>query len=84
MDALAGLLGHVDLSPLFYGIIMFLGIWSMWAKLVSGQFMGFMIEGGVFWLVFNLHGGSMQGGFAAMICALIAGRVLTPSKGETK
>lgn len=69
-------LGHIDLAPLFYGIIMFLGIWSMWHKLTTGRFFGFVTEAGVFWLVFSLHGGSMAGGFAAMIAALIAGLII--------
>ena len=69
-------LAHIDIMPLLYGGIMFLGIWSMWAKLASGQFFSFMVEAGVFSLVFYLHGGTMEGGFAAMVAALIAGRVL--------
>lgn len=69
-------LGHIDLAPLFYGIVMFLGIWSMWHKLTKGRFFGFATEAGVFWLVFSLHGGTMAGGFAAMIAALIAGLVI--------
>jgi len=66
-------LAHLDVMPLFYGIIMFLGIWSMWHKLTNGNFMGFIIEGGVFWLVFSMHGGTMAGGFSAMIAALMFG-----------
>lgn len=66
-------LGHIDMMPLFYGVIMFLGIWSMWAKLMSGNIFGFAIEAGVFWLVFSMHGGTMAGGFSAMIAALLFG-----------
>lgn len=66
----------MDMMPLFYGVIMFLGIWSMWHKLTHGRLFSFCIEAGVFSLVFMLHGGTMAGGFAAMIAALIAGRVL--------
>lgn len=69
-------IGHMDMTPLFYGVVMFLGIWSMWAKLVGGRLFAFVIELSVFILVFKLHGGSMAGGFAAMIAALIAGWVL--------
>lgn len=75
-----GLLGHMDLTPLFYGVVMFLGIWSMWHKLTNWRIGSFMIEAGVFALVFSLHGGTMAGGFAAMIAALIAGRVFGRSK----
>lgn len=75
------LLGHMDLMPLFYGVIMFLGIWSMWHKLSHGRYFSFAIEASVFTLVFSLHGGTMAGGFAAMIAALIAGRVLGRKKG---
>lgn len=70
------LLSHVDLMPLFYGLIMFVGLWSMWHKLVHLRWLALTIEAGVFALVFTLHGGTMSGGFAAMVCALIAGFVL--------
>lgn len=69
-------LGHIDLMPVFYGIIMFLGIWSMWRKLCLHRFWGLLVEVSVFTLVFTLHGGTMHGGFSAMIAALIAGFVL--------
>lgn len=67
---------HVDLAPIAYGVIIFLGIWSMFAKLLGGAFLSFMIEVGVFILVFKLHGGTMAGGFAATIAALLAGYFL--------
>lgn len=73
---MGALFAHMDLMPLVYGFIMFLGIWSMYHKMMSGQLFGFMVEAGIFSLVFWLHGGSMNGGFAAMIAALIAGQVL--------
>lgn len=66
-------LGHVDVMPLFYGLIMFLGIWSMWYKFMHGYYASLIGEAGVFLFVFWLHGGSMSGGFAAMVAALIAG-----------
>jgi hypothetical protein len=72
-------LGHLDLMPLFYGMIMFLGIWSMWRKLIRGRLLALSVELGVFCTVFYLHGGTMQGGFAAMVAALIAGFVLPRS-----
>ena len=72
-------LAHLDFTPLFYGLVMFLGIWSMWHKLRSGKWLGLAIEASVFALVFSLHGGTMAGGFAAMIAALIAGSVLPRS-----
>lgn len=75
MDTLVAMLPHLDLSPLFYGFIMFLGLWSMWHKLKTFQILAFLTEVGVFTLVFVLHGGSMGGGFSAMITALIAGQV---------
>lgn len=66
-------LGHVDIGPIVYGVFMFLGIWSMWVKLCKGQFFRLFIEIAVFVLVFKLHGGTLAGGFSAMICALLAG-----------
>ena len=66
-------LGHIDMMPLFYGIVMFLGMWSMYHKLTHWNVFGFLLEAGTFFLVFTLHGGTMAGGFSAMICALLFG-----------
>lgn len=68
-------LAGIDLTPLFYGIVMFCGLWSMYHKLMHLQLLGFAVELGVFTLVFSLHGGTMAGGFAAMVCALLAGSI---------
>lgn len=69
-------LSHVDLGPLFYGIVIFVGIASMFRKLVHLQLLNFIVEVTVFVLVFKLHGGTMQGGFAATVAALLAGYFL--------
>lgn len=73
---------HLDIMPLVYGLVIFIGLWSMWAKLVSGKLTAFAIEGVVFWLVFSLHGGTMAGGFAAAIAALLAGFVFPRMLGR--
>ena len=69
-------IGHLDIMPLVYGVIMFFGIWSMWWKFSQGHYASFLGEAGVFGFVFWLHGGSMAGGFSAMVCALIAGATI--------
>lgn len=69
------LLSHIDWGPVIYGVLMFIGLWVMYYKLVNGKWLSLAIDIGVFWLVFKLHGGSMAGGFAAMICAMLAGMV---------
>lgn len=68
-------IAHVDVMPLLYGFVIFIGLWSMWAKLLSGAFLALAIEITVFWLVFSLHGGSMAGGFSAAFAAMLAGYV---------
>lgn len=68
-------LAHIDAAPLIYGVVIFIGLWSMWAKLLRGNFFGLGIEIFVFWLVFSLHGGTMAGGFAAAFAAVLAGLV---------
>lgn len=69
-------LGHVDLTPLVYGLVIFCGIFSMWWKLTHGKWLTFAVEAGVFALVFKLHGGTMAGGFAATVAALLAGLII--------
>lgn len=69
-------LGHVDVGPLIYGVVIFLGLYSMWWKLTHGRLLGFVSELTVFIVVFKLHGGTMAGGFAATVAALIAGVVI--------
>lgn len=64
---------HLDVMPLLYGLVIFFGLWSMWCKLISGKFLALIIEISVFSLVFSLHGGTMAGGFAAAMAALLSG-----------
>ena len=68
-------LRHIDLGPLLYGLIMFIGLLVVWWKLTQGMWFSVAIDIAVFVVVFKLHGGTMQGGFAAMIAALCAGLV---------
>lgn len=75
---MSAFLAHLDFMPLFYGVIIFLGIYSMYWKLTHGRVMAALIELGVFMLVFKLHGGTMAGGFAATVAALLAGLFLRP------
>lgn len=65
-------LAHLDLMPLIYGVVMFFGIAYMYQKLLNGQIVSLMMDAFVFWLVFSLHGGTMAGGFSAMVAALLS------------
>lgn len=69
-------LGHIDMGPLLYGVVIFLGLYSMWWKLTHKRLLGFIVELTVFILVFKLHGGTMAGGFAATVAALLAGVII--------
>ena len=66
-------LAHLDIMPMIYGVVMFMGLSVLFHKLVSGKWLSLAIDIGVFWFVFALHGGSMTGGFSAMVAALLAG-----------
>lgn len=68
-------LAHIDWGPFVYGLLMFAGLLVMWLKLIHGKWLSLFIDVSVFTLVFMLHGGSMAGGFAAMIAAMLAGLV---------
>ena len=67
---------HGSLEPLIYGVIIFLGLFSMWWKFTRGKYLALVIEVSVFILVFKLHGGTMAGGFAATVAALLAGIIM--------
>ena len=64
---------HTSAEPIIYGLVIFLGLLSMWYKLTRGKFVSLTIEVLIFILVFQLHGGTMSGGFAATIAALLSG-----------
>lgn len=66
-------LGHMDVTPLAYGLVVFIGISLLWWKLTTGRWLSFFIDIGVFYAVFSMHGGSMTGGMAAAVAALLAG-----------
>jgi hypothetical protein len=67
---------HGSMEPLFYGVIIFLGLFSLYFKLVHGKIISFIIELSIFIIVFRLHGGTMNGGFAATVAALLGGLIM--------
>ena len=64
---------HGSFEPIIYGLVIFAGLLSMWYKLTRGHILSFTVELVIFFIVFKLHGGTMAGGFAATIAALLAG-----------
>ena len=77
-------LAHLDIMPVVYGVIIFTGLFSMYWKLTHGRVLAALIEIGVFWLVFQLHGGTMAGGFAATVAALLAGLIIPFTLGARR
>lgn len=69
-------LAHFDVTPIIYGIVIFIGLFSMYYKFTHHMIFGAVVEVFVFVLVFKLHGGTMTGGFAATIAALLAGLII--------
>ena len=67
---------HGSFEPIIYGVVIFLGLYSMWYKISHGKVLAFAIEVSVFILVFKLHSGTMAGGFAATIAALLSGLII--------
>lgn len=66
---------HASFEPLIYGVVIFLGILLIWWKFASGRILSAAIDIAVFWLVFSLHGGTLAGGMAAAVAALLAGLI---------
>ncbi len=66
-------LSHIDMAPLFYGVILAIGIFSMLHKLRRGQIFTLAVELIVFFTVFSMHKGTLTGGMSAAIASLIVG-----------
>ena len=73
-------LGHVDLMPLFAGLVYALGIFSVWRKFKTHRYFGAVAELSIFVLLMKLHGGTLAGGVGATIAALIVGTFISPTK----
>lgn len=69
-------LSHIDMAPLFYGAILAVGVLNLLHKLRTAQFLVLAVECAVFYIVFSMHRGTLTGGMAAAIAALIVGLVL--------
>jgi len=72
------LLSHVSLEPLFYGVLLAAGVFSILSKLLRGQFFVLAVEVITFFVVFSMHKGTLTGGLSAAICALIVGLLIKP------
>jgi len=65
--------GHIDAAPLFYGVLLAVGIFSMLRKILKLDLAALAVEVIVFYVVFSMHKGTLTGGMSAAICALIVG-----------
>jgi hypothetical protein len=65
------LLAHLGFEPVFYGIVLALGFTILYIKWTLGWIKSFILDIVMFSIVFYLHGGSMTGGMAAAVCALV-------------
>ena len=71
MDGLALALGHLNLGPIIYGLLIAAGMLLVIGKLFSGHWISAAIDIAVFILIFKMHGGSVSGNMAAVIAAPI-------------
>jgi len=69
-------ISHIDVMPLFYGLIIFVGIATIVWKIARGRIFKAALEIAVFILVFHLHQGTLTGGLSATVAALAAGLFL--------
>lgn len=67
------LLSHIGLDPIIYGFVIAIGIMVMYVKLIKRAWFSLLVDIGVFTLVFVLHGGTLKGGLAAAMAAMICG-----------
>ena len=66
-------LAHLNSEPVIYGLVIIAGIATIWWKIVRGHLGSALLEITIFVLVFKMHGGTLTGGMAAAVAALIGG-----------
>jgi hypothetical protein len=71
-------LSHLDMQPIFYGIIIILGLVVITVDIVRMKLMAAILGIGIFVLVFWMHGGTMTGGMSAAVAGLIGSMILPP------
>lgn len=71
-------LSHIDLQPLFYGFIITVGLIVVAYHIFTFKIMAVLVDIAVFVLVFWMHGGTLTGGMAAAVAALLAGLIIPP------
>lgn len=72
------LLSHIDLNPLFYGLILVLWASVALMHIMQRKFIATVIDLGGFWFVFWLHGGTLTGGMAATVFGLVFSLLAPP------
>lgn len=71
-------LGHIGLEPLVWGVIIIGGILILMIKVAMNAWSAVFWDVAIFIAVFSMHGGTMKGGMAAAVAALIGGLVIPP------
>lgn len=64
-------LSHLDWTPVIYGLLMCIGLFVTLLKIYLRHWRWAVLDIAVFVLVFKLHGGTMAGGFSAVVAALL-------------
>ncbi len=81
---------HLDLAPVVYGLVVFLGLYITVWKMSRGKWLSTTCDIIVFYIVFSMHNHSTTGGLVAAIAAAFAGiffprlikKALNPKSGR--
>lgn len=71
-------LGHIGLEPIVWGVIIIAGILILMLKVAMNAWSAVLWDVAIFIAVFSMHGGTMKGGMAAAVAALIGGLIIPP------
>ena len=69
---------HLDLAPVIYGFVVFIGLYITTWKISRGKWMSVICDITVFYIVFSMHNHSTTGGLVAAIAAGLAGIFFPP------
>lgn len=73
---MSAFLGHIDILPFIYLLAMAFAFWHAVSLLFHGHIVQFIVEMGLLYIAFAMHGGHVSTGIAVMLMPVIVTSIL--------